>query len=212
MELEFFVLYSSVTSIVGPPGQASYSSANAFLDSFADYLRDRDIPATAVNWGAVSDYGYVADNSQTSVETVDKFGVFPLPAQRMLSLLNGALGPESDNRIVIAGGTWAQEVAQTRKFGCSSISSVKLSQNGQERSKNTDSNSTDVQQKVLSCVSRVLGIPKDAVDLHEPIVNLGIDSLLAVELSHMLRMESSIQISATSLLQPVSIHEIASLS
>ena len=212
MELEFFVLYSSVTSIVGPPGQASYSSANAFLDSFADYLRDRGIPATSVNWGAVSDYGYVADNSQTSVETVDKFGVFPLPAQRMLSLLNGALGPESDNRIVIAGGTWAQEVAQTRKFGRSTISSPKLSENGQERSENPDSNSTDVQQKVLSCVSRVLGIPRDAVDLHEPIVNLGIDSLLAVELSHMLRMESSIQISATSLLQPVSIHEIASLS
>ena len=212
MELEFFVLYSSVTSIVGPPGQASYSAANAFLDSFADYLRDREIPATSVNWGAVSDYGYVAENSQTSVETVDKFGVFPLPAQRMLSLLNGALGPESDNRIVIAGGTWAQEVAQTRKFGCSTISSPKLSENGQEGSENPESNNTDVQQKVLSCVSRVLGIPRDAVDLHEPIVNLGIDSLLAVELSHMLRMESSIQISATSLLQPVSIHEIASLS
>ena len=212
MELDFFVLYSSVTSIVGPPGQASYSAANAFLDSFADYLRDRGIPATSVNWGAVSDYGYVADNSQTSVETVDKFGVFPLPAQRMLSLLNGALGSESDNRIVIAGGTWAQEVAQTRKFGCSTISSVKLSQNGQEGSKNTDSNNTDVQQKVLSCVSRVLSIPRDAVDLHEPIVNFGIDSLLAVELSHLLRVESSIRISATSLLQPISIHEIASLS
>ncbi len=211
LKLEFFALYSSVTSIVGPSGQAGYSAANAFLDSFADYLRDRGIPATSVNWGAVSDYGFVADNSQRSVETVDKFGVFPLPAQRMLSLLNGALGSESDNRIVIAGGTWAQEVAQTRKFGCCTISSAKLSENGQERSENIDSNNTDVQQKVLSCVSRVLGIPRDAVDLHESIVNLGIDSLLAVELSHLLRVESDIRISATSLLQPISIHEIASL-
>ena len=210
MELDFFILYSSVTSIIGSPGQASYSAANAFLDSFADYLRDREIPATSVNWGAVSDYGYVADNSQTSVETVDKFGVSPLPAQRMLSLLNGALGSESDNRIVIAGGTWAQEVAQTRKFGSSAISSPRLSENGQKGSEKTDANDTDVQQKVLSCVSRVLDIPRDTVDLYEPIVNLGMDSLLAVELSHLLRVESDILISATSLLRPISIHDIAS--
>ena len=212
MELDFFVLYSSVTSIVGPPGQASYSAANAFLDSFADYLRDRGIPATSVNWGAVSDRGYVADNTQRSVETVDKFGVFPLPAQRMLSLLNGSLGSASDNRIVIAGGTWAQEAARSRMFGCSTIGTSKLFENGLNGLEMTDSNNTDVQQIVLSCVSRVLGIPRDAVDLHEPIVNFGIDSLLAVELSHMLRMESNIQISATSLLQPVSIHDIASLN
>ena len=52
MPLDFFLLYSSVASVIGAPGQAGYAAGNAFLDVLAHYRRARGLAALTVNWGA----------------------------------------------------------------------------------------------------------------------------------------------------------------
>src|SRR5581483_10206545 len=64
MTLDFFVMLSSVSSLVGNMGQANYAAANAFLDGFAEYRRRRGLPATTINWGALAEVGVAARNSQ----------------------------------------------------------------------------------------------------------------------------------------------------
>ncbi|MEZ5583221.1 MAG: KR domain-containing protein [Candidatus Competibacteraceae bacterium] len=49
--LDHFVLFSSVSALVGNPGQANYVAANSFLDTFAQYRHALGIPALTVNWG-----------------------------------------------------------------------------------------------------------------------------------------------------------------
>ena len=61
--LDFFVLYSSVTSLLASPGQSNYAAANSFLDSFAHYRRSRSLPALSVNWGAWADAGMASEES-----------------------------------------------------------------------------------------------------------------------------------------------------
>ena len=58
MDLDFFVMFSSVVSIVGNMGQASYSACNAFQDSLAHYRRHvLGLPGLAINWGPISGAG-----------------------------------------------------------------------------------------------------------------------------------------------------------
>ena len=59
MPLDFFVLFSSVSSLLAPPGQADYAAANAFLDAFA-VSQSSNTRTVAINWGAWRDVGMAA--------------------------------------------------------------------------------------------------------------------------------------------------------
>jgi acyl transferase domain-containing protein/NADPH:quinone reductase-like Zn-dependent oxidoreductase len=61
-DLDFFVLFSSLSGIVGQVGQANYASANTFLDAFVHYRVAQNLPCTAIDLGAVGGIGYLADN------------------------------------------------------------------------------------------------------------------------------------------------------
>lgn len=87
--LNFFVMFSSVSSLLGNVAQSSYSAANLFMDSFASYRRAMNLPATSINWGVIADVGFVARNSDFS-EMLNNRGVLmvrPTEAYRALKLL-----------------------------------------------------------------------------------------------------------------------------
>ncbi len=60
--LDFFILFSSISGIVGTRGQAAYAAANTFLDSFVSYRHNLSLPASCIDIGFVTDIGYLAEN------------------------------------------------------------------------------------------------------------------------------------------------------
>ena len=64
MDLDFFVMFSSMASIVGNMGQSSYSACNAFQDSLAQYRRRvLSLPGLSINWGPISGAGVMERQS-----------------------------------------------------------------------------------------------------------------------------------------------------
>jgi NAD(P)-dependent dehydrogenase (short-subunit alcohol dehydrogenase family) len=61
-DLDFFLLFSSISGIIGQPGQVNYAGANSFLDAFAKYRLGLGLPATAIQIGAVDGVGYLAEH------------------------------------------------------------------------------------------------------------------------------------------------------
>ena len=75
MDLDFFVMFSSMASIVGNMGQSSYSACNAFQDSLAQYRRHvLGLPGLAINWGPISGAG-VMERETGIVKLMTKVGL-----------------------------------------------------------------------------------------------------------------------------------------
>ncbi len=72
--LDWFVCFSSISSLVGNAGQGNYVAANAFLDTFAHYRRALGLPAITVNLGVLADVG-VAARSESLGETFTRAGI-----------------------------------------------------------------------------------------------------------------------------------------
>lgn len=63
-ELDFFVLFSSVSGVFGLPGQINYAGANTFLDAFSQYRLGLGLPACAIDLGIVEGVGYAAEQEE----------------------------------------------------------------------------------------------------------------------------------------------------
>jgi myxalamid-type polyketide synthase MxaE len=84
MNLDFFVMFSSSSSLLGSRDLAHYVAANQFMDAFAHYRRGMGLPAVAINWGAWPHLGGTSDKDR------DRFfrgGLVPMEWERALAAL-----------------------------------------------------------------------------------------------------------------------------
>ncbi|WP_253834549.1 type I polyketide synthase [Actinokineospora globicatena] len=89
-DLDHFVLFSSVSSALGAPGQGNYATANAFLDGLAEYRRGLGLPALAVQWGSWADTGMSARLGLN--DKLASLGEGVIPTEDGLAALSALLG------------------------------------------------------------------------------------------------------------------------
>ena len=90
--LSMFVLYSSASGALGSPGQANYAAANVFLDSLAHHRRAHGLPATSLGWGMWDlESSFTRDLTDTDRARIRRSGIRPLTDEVGMALLDGAL-------------------------------------------------------------------------------------------------------------------------
>ncbi len=98
MPLDFFILYSSAASILGSPGQANYAMANAYLDGLAQQRVRDGLPGLSVNWGPW-DEGMAA--TETVTKGLARQGMSPLSSDEAHDVLEHLITSETIQATVL---------------------------------------------------------------------------------------------------------------
>ncbi|NQZ65363.1 beta-ketoacyl reductase, partial [Crocosphaera sp.] len=91
LPLDFFVCFSSMTSLIGNPGQASYAVANAFMDALANYRQADNLPGLSINWGPWEEIGMATHLKNASQRRMLAHGVSSISLDTGLKLLEELL-------------------------------------------------------------------------------------------------------------------------
>jgi acyl carrier protein len=200
-ELDLFLMLGSVTWMLGPPGQAAYAGANAFLAALAEQRRASGLPALAVDLGAVSGVGHVAGRPAVDQRLGDA-GLRTVTPATAWGEVDEALR-RGDARLTLADVDWD---SWSRGPGAGAPDPVPPSANGGPAAAEAGAGSGD---RVAAIVARVLEAPAGRLDRRRPLTDLGLDSLMAVEVTTAIERELGVAVSLADVLEGLSIGALA---
>jgi NADPH:quinone reductase-like Zn-dependent oxidoreductase/acyl carrier protein len=200
LPLDYFVLFSSATTAIGNPGQGSYVAANGFLEGLARQRRAAGRPALAVAFGGIEDVGLLARNRLVKDMLASRAGVNPMIARDALNLMAEALAepgmaPE-EAVVVISEMNWSTAVAHLPLLQSPTFSRLVRTD---EAAAADNRGKVDIRALVATLpleearkeiigviveeIARILRLPQENLNRGKPLADVGLDSLMAVELA-----------------------------
>jgi len=191
--LDFFILYSSATTCIGNPGQANYVAANLFLESLAALRRADGLAATCVSWGAISDVGYLSRHAAVKDGLQARLGGDALASDQALALLGAMLATDQDGLAVLDFDwhTLQRFLPATQAPRFDLIRRGARQNGGNEQNEDihvllagkTAEETLDIVSSLLANeVAQILQIPTERIDRSRSLYDLGMDSLMGMEL------------------------------
>ncbi len=202
--LRFFVAYSSVAALIGSRGQANYAAANAYLDALMGWRRAQGLPGTAVNWGAWGGVGLAAGMDAAHIRNVEDQGfTFFRPATGSRAL--ATVLDRGPTQVVVAEVDWNRyaatrplpnalyaHVARVRAADRPTIDVAAL--RGRPRADRIAALTTFIRASVADLLhfDGADDVPPDA-----RFFEVGMDSLVAVELKNRLELALRVPLATT---------------
>jgi pimaricinolide synthase PimS1 len=210
-ELASFVLYGSAAGFLGNYGQPAYGAANAGLTGLVHLRRSQGLPATIIHWGAWADVGMAADpNAEAQLRR--RGGSFMKPERCLLGLERALDEGRAELAIFDVDWARAREIAGRSNPLLSELPEMQLARTS--GADNANGHALDLRTELQKLTvrerrSRVLSLVRDLVAMvlgvNEPqtlasevgFAELGLDSLMAVEVRNRLARQTGLSVPAT---------------
>ncbi len=216
--LDFFVMFSSNSALLSSPLMGSYAAANTFMDTLAYHCRALDVPALSINWGTWGEVGMLLDfgggNCQAGLR-----GVGTISTQQGLTALERLIQDHSIQAAVMSidWQKWQEsypifkEVSLLKQLMSESLyqSSTKVDRHRISLADLTSAGPEEqiviLQSYVTETIVNIMGSSASKLDIQQRFPNMGLDSLMAVELKNRIESDLGINIPITYFLENASV-------
>jgi NADPH:quinone reductase-like Zn-dependent oxidoreductase/NADP-dependent 3-hydroxy acid dehydrogenase YdfG/acyl carrier protein len=217
--LDFFVLFSSIASMIGNAGQANYVAGNAFLEALAHYRRAHGLTAVAINWGVVGEVGHVAASPETA-DRLERLGLKPMPLAVLLDALDQIISSDAVE-VGVVEVEWKSFLRATGLRRSARYTGLGGEADAEESRVSARSGIRDILEAdaaslpslietyIRERLARAMGSAPSRIDTQQSLRNLGIDSLIAVEVRNHINSELGINVPLAKLMQGESINALA---
>jgi phthiocerol/phenolphthiocerol synthesis type-I polyketide synthase C len=215
--IELFLLFSSATTILGAPGQGVYVAANLALEAMARHRRAQGKPALAIAWGPIEDTGYLAERPETRDALARRLGTNPMPSTPALA----ALPPIIESgmpAVAFAETSWNEARRFLPILAAPLFAEVRADEGSLPGNDSLIDRLAEVDAEealallkaaVAEEAANILRLPVAEIDLLRPLSEMGMDSLMAVELRLALEGRLRIDLPLMSLANGTSVASIA---
>lgn len=204
--LDFFVLFSSAAALLGSPGQAHYAAGNAFLDALAWHRRAEGKPALSIDWGPWAEVGLV--NRPEQQRNLQRHGMIPIPAADCVQTMTTLFGSSATQVAVLRmdpsliSGLLDAPAAGDAPARRDNVLDMLLGADEDERRRRIES-------YLREQAAGKLGLPPSQLDVESPLHQLGVDSLVAVELRAQIERDLGVVVPVVRLLDGPSVTGLA---
>jgi phthiocerol/phenolphthiocerol synthesis type-I polyketide synthase D len=212
-ELDWWVGFSSTSSLLGSPGQAAYACASAWLDALVAWRRGSGLPATTINWGQWSEVGVAQSLKFSALDPIS-------PAEGIEALeavLAGDLSRVGVARLRLDRGAAAFPEIQSLGYFATLAAELDLESDdddwaGPDALREMDAAEVNrvVIARLAGRILAIMGYPKDStIDTEQALTELGMDSLMAVRIRNTVRGDFGVEPPVALLLQGATLTELA---
>ncbi|MEB3226013.1 MAG: alpha/beta fold hydrolase, partial [Synechococcus sp.] len=181
LNLDFFVLFSSVAGILGSPGQGNYAAANRIMTAIAQYRRAQNLPALVIHWGPWAEGGMATKLTNQALDFIQP--------QQGLDILEKLLGTQDE--ISVFKANWStltkqfSELTKTYYFQGVIPQETKpqdhVSVFSQLRALTAEERADYLLDYLRCAIAQILKLDREKIHPHDSLLDLGMDSLMVME-------------------------------